>query len=72
MAFRSYSKEEFEEELKRLWGLAPTDQRRGTFRIWKTPSGKHLTVPELPEGQLYPHYYVGDVAAQIKALESAK
>ena len=65
MAIRLYSQEQFEEQIKELWGLEPTDARTETGRLWKTPDGFSILVPVLPNGVLYPHYLIGEIANQI-------
>jgi len=69
MALRIYTKEEFELELRSLWGLEPTDSTTQKTRFWKTPEGKFLTVPEFEDGDPYPHFLFGEIVNQINDLK---
>ncbi len=70
MAMRLYSKDEFEEDLRVKWNLAPTDHKTNTARLWKTSDGKYVVVPELPNGERYPDYLLHEVIEQLKAVKS--
>ena len=69
MSLRYYSEAEFEEELKTTWGLTPTETVTKTTKLWKTSDNLYVTVPLHGNGDKYPHYYLGEVAEQIKAIK---
>ena len=62
MAFRLYTREEFENELRNTLGLR-------SIRM-VTPKGNTILIRTLPDGELYPHFMVGYVARQAELLDA--
>ena len=69
MAMRRYTKREFEAELRQL-GLTSTNHLHGTFRIWKTQKGGHISVPILPTRERYPDHILDEVIRQIARIDA--
>ena len=75
MAMRLYTKQEFEDELRRKLGLTPTDHLTATNRYWKTKSGKFVPVPlvgnDITElGERYPDSWMAQIYLEVQRVES--
>lgn len=68
MAMRLYSCDDFEAELKEKWKLTPTDTTTAQTRMWKTPKGRHISIPSLPQGERYPDCYIDLLVERLDAL----
>lgn len=69
-SMRLFTKKEFEAELYRL-KLHKTDheaENLETFRVWKDEHGHSILVPELPEGESYPDFFLDEIIGQINKL----
>ena len=65
MAMRLLTKKEFESYLTDKLDLKKTDMATDTTRIWRTKSGKCMSIPDLPRGQRYPDYMLDQVICKI-------
>ena len=70
MAFRLYTREEFEDELGNTLGLTFVRMVSPTLARWVTPQGNTILIRTLPDGELYPHFMVGYVAQQVELLDA--
>jgi len=68
MAMRLYTLEEFEDELKKKWKLTRTNVATTQTRMWKTPKGKHVSIPVLPAGERYPDLLIDILIQRLDAL----
>lgn len=68
MALRLYTVLEFEKELADA-GLQFVCMETATTARWRTPKGKFISVPVLPDGELYPHYLVGKAISQMNLVD---
>ncbi len=63
---RFLSKEEFEAAIQK-YGLKPTPLRVDDHKIWKTPQGHAVSIPDLDEP--YPDTLLADVWDRIRKLD---
>jgi len=70
VAFRAYTREEFEDELHNTLGLRFIRMVSPTLARWVTPQGNTILIRMLPDGEPYPHFMVGYVAQQAELLDS--
>ena len=68
MAMRLFSRDEFQNELRRA-GLEPTDFTTRTGRLWKTKGGQFISVPE--HAGTYPDSILEDLLRQVGRLYRA-
>ena len=59
---------EFEKELTDV-GLQSFGMETATTALWRTPKGYFISVPVLPDGQLYPDYLVGKALRQMNLVD---
>ena len=70
MAFRLYTREEFERELRETLGLRCIGPENATMERWMTTGGRLLLIRILPDGEMYPHFMVGSIANQVRLLDA--
>ena len=70
MAFRLYTREEFENELRNTVGLRLVRVVTPTLERWVTPKGNTILIRTLPDGELYPHFMIGYIARQAELLDA--
>lgn len=61
MALHYFTREEFELELVQAMGLTKSDVRTASSQGWAMRGGKILLVPNAPENDRYPDYYLSRV-----------
>ena len=59
---------DFEEALRNA-GLQHFGMETATTARWRTPKGKFISVPVLPDGVLYPDYLVGKAIREMNLLD---
>ena len=69
MAMQLFTKKEFEAELKKL-GLISTEHTFPTSRMWKTPKGRHISIPILPRGERYADWMLDEAIRQVDLIDS--
>lgn len=69
MAWRLYTRAEFESELRLTFGLRFIGLVTGTLEQWRTPKGNMLLIRVLPDDELYPHPMVGTIGQQVQRLD---
>jgi hypothetical protein len=65
MPARLYTREEFEFELEKA-GLVRTDRRTRTGRLWRTPNGRHISVPT--HADCYSDILLDDILRRVGRL----
>ena len=68
MAMRLFTREEFQNELRRA-GLEPTESTTRTGRLWRTKDGQFISVPE--HTNTYPDSVLESLLRQIGRLYRA-
>jgi len=63
---RLYKKPDFDKVLKNNYKLTPTGETTLTTEIWKTQNGIHISVPNFPDGELYPDFLFNDIEEQLQ------
>ena len=70
MAYREYTRHEFEAELRQTLELEQVGPETATTEKWRTRKGKSVSVPMFPDGDPYPHFIVGMIAQEVLRLDS--